>query len=66
MLKIFIKSKNNGNKTMSEIERKIFVFVGILEKEDSDASHKETHYSTAISQLTFRVLNTNTWPFTFK
>ena len=36
----------------SEIGQKFFVFVAILEKRDRN------HYSSSISQLTFRVLNT--------
>ena len=48
---------------MSEIERKFFVFVGILEEGNSDAFYRH-HYSYAISQLTFRVSNTCTSPFT--
>ena len=37
---------------LSEIGQKFFVFVGILEKRGRN------HYSSSISQLTFRVLNT--------
>ena len=36
----------------SEIGQKFFVFVAILEKRDRN------HYSSSISQLTFRILNT--------
>ena len=43
-----------------------FVFVGILEKGDSNALYKRNHNSCAISQLTFRVSNTYTSPFTIK
>ena len=42
---------------MSEIKGKFFVFVEILEKGNSDALWRN-HYSFAISQLTFHVLNT--------
>ena len=48
---------------LSETEWKFFVFVGILEKGDSDVLWRN-HYSSAISQLTFRILNTYTLPFT--
>ena len=51
--------------SLSEIERKFFVFVGILEKGDGDALCRN-HYSSAISQLTFRVSNTYTSPFIIK
>ena len=39
--------------SLTEIEWKLFVFVGILEKEDSDAFYKATHYNSAVSQLTY-------------
>ena len=45
--------------SLSEIERKFFVFVGILEKGDGDALQRN-HYSSAISQLTFLISNTKT------
>ena len=45
--------------SLSEIERKFYVFVGILEKGDSDALQRN-HYRSAISQLTFHVSNTYT------
>ena len=48
---------------LSETEWKFFVFVGILEKGDSDVLWRN-HYSSAISQLTFCILNTYTLPFT--
>ena len=44
--------------SLSESERKFFVFVGILEKEDSDALQRN-HYSSAISRFkTFSLSNT--------
>ena len=45
--------------SLSEIERKFYVFVGILEKGDSDALQRN-HYSSAISQVTFHLSNTYT------
>ena len=48
---------------LSEIEQKFFVFVRILKKGHSDVLWRN-HYSPAISQLTFRILNTYGSPFT--
>ena len=45
--------------SLSEIGRKFYVFVGILEKGDSDALQRN-HYRSAISQLTFHVSNNYT------
>ena len=42
-----------------------FVFVGSLEKGESNALQRN-HNSCAISQLTFRVSNSYTSPFTVK
>ena len=51
--------------SLSEIKRKFFVFVRILEKGDSNALWRN-HYSSAISELKFCVSNTCTSPFTIK
>ena len=45
--------------SLSEIERKFFVFVGILENGDGDALQRN-YYSSAICQLTFLISNTKT------
>ena len=51
-------------RSLSEIEPKFFVFVRILEKGDIAMRWEETIYSSAISQLTFRISNIYTSPFT--